>query len=279
VALTLLSTEPSYALPPIRWYAPWETVSWRFERVPRARGELAEAVAQFEFATGRFGTGSRSVPVLFEVSNPESGASERVQAMLKDRLSGKFSFPASLIGEGGRLGIVCLGSPEQVHIGLRLAEQPLVLLQAPVPLEWGYAKAAALILAELVLIATMAATASTVVSAPVAVLVALATWFAGTTVGFVKEYVAAAPAAEMAHLGHAHALHQLGGWLGAVLNPFLRIEAVVLPDFARYHASPHILAGTDVPAALLRAGLTQTAVFVVAAAVAGWLLFRFREFR
>ena len=277
--LTVLSTDPSYPLPPVRWYAPSEKVEWRFAAVPREI--LPEADAEFGLTIGQFGTGSRGVDVRFQFTNPETGESKVVQAPLKDNIRVKFAFPGELVSQDGRLEVTYVGSPENVYIGLRPAEPSLTLRQRPVPLEWGYGKATLLVLGELMLIATMAAMVSTVVSGPVAVLVALATWFAGTSAGFVKEYAEAAAVAEQTaqHVVHSHETEVLTGWLGTVLNPLLEFEAVVLPDFAHYAAAPHIIAGMDVPWSVMQQALTQTLLFVGAGIVVGWAIFRRREFK
>ena len=174
-----------------------------------------------------------------------------------------------------------MGSPENVHLGIRRGEPSLTLRQRPVVLEWGYLKAAVLIVGQLMVIAAFALMASTVASGPVAVLVALATWFAGTSAGFVKEYAEIASHSEqVVHRGgHRHGAEALSGWLGAVLNPLIKVEAKVVPDFERYAAAPHLTRGMDVPNRVLRDALIHTCVYVFGAMFVGWLLFRWREFR
>jgi len=287
VSFTLLSTDPGYK-PAVRWYdqrasdrlSPRETVLWRFVRVPRPRGGAAKADALFEFTHGRFGTGSRAVDVFFEIINPDTGRSKTVRAALKDRVLGEFSFPAHLVGRSGRVDVRYAGNNDDVYLGLRTYEPPLTLRREPVPIEWGYFKGVLLVLAQLTLIMSVATAVSTWVSGPVSILAALVVWLAGTMAGFIKEYVANVEEAAQAvqHAGHSHAPEVLTGWFGAVLNPLEKLLAVVVPDFSRYAAAPHLTAGMDVPGSIMTGALVQTAIYVGLAVTAGWLLLRLRQF-
>jgi len=285
ICATLLTTDPAYAPPVIRRYSKKETIRWSFEGVPEgvaaasAKG-MIQADVTVSLRSGLYGTGSRSVDVFFEVANPVSHRSSKVQAKLKDDRPGSFSFPAYLLRDG-QVDITYLGNAENLIIALRTVEPSLTLRGKPVLLELGYVKATLLIFGQLLLIVAVTAMIATVASGPVSVLVALTTWIAGASAGFVKEYVAIVEShvGPVVKGGHVHGTQPLEGLVGHIVNSMLRIEAVVLPDFARYSVSPFIISGHDVPSGFMLTGLAQTAIFVVAATVVGWVIFRAREFK
>lgn len=277
--LTVLGTEPTYSPPPVRWYGSWEQVRWRFEGIPEAITD--EADARVGLTIGQFGTGSRGVDNLLRFTNPQTGESRTVQVPLKDNLAVRFVYPRDMVSQDGRLEVTWTGSAENVNLGLRRNEPSLTLRQRPVALEWGYMKAAALILGQLMLIAAIALTVSTVASGPIAVLVALATWFAGTSAGFVKEYAEAVTHAERAAQRgvHTHGTDTLSGWFGTIMDPLIKLEAKVVPDFAHFAAAPHLVSGMDVPNRVMRDALAHASIYLFGAILVGWLLFRWREFR
>ncbi len=210
------------------------------------------------------------------ITNPATGESEDIPINLRDRTVSNIHFDRRLIDDKEGLEFRLMNLGDDHLIGHSTEEPPLYLLLRSGSFWASTARSILLIFFQLTLFAALAVAASTLVSAPVAILLTLVAALAGGVKDLLltARGTTAASAPWLLARGAATVQEQLGIWVDYALLQLLRFLA---PGFEVFSSTTFVKRGWAVPWAAVSAAAAYALLYAFVCFLLGYVLFRTRE--
>ena len=191
------------------------------------------------------------------VTNPLTGERLPFEVTLDSDRTLAITFPHSLIDAkaGVEVSVRRLSSGAYV----RLTRGTFQLMRSPMPFEYGYVKSLVMIFFSFLLVVVISITASTFLSAWVAVLVAFAAYFFAEMQEVLLDFMGSLKGEAVGWLGgqafgHVHGMaaeHVADPWYVTAINRMfygaLWVLTHIFPNFDRFDAAPLLTKARDVP--------------------------------
>jgi len=268
----VLSTVPEYAPTGRIYYGPARSPVWRlrgFDAGKLPKGNQTIRATFLVFYTQGLDLIDHT-EVTATVRNPATDESEERRVSLRDKTPTFIHFPRHLIDAGQGIEVAFGGIAPTHRIGHSSKESPIYLRLRP---DWFWASTARsifLVFLLLCLFTMIAVAASTMLSAPVAILLTLVAALAG----WVKMMVVEMRGADVLPAGAATRQEAVGNWIQYLFGKLLIFAA---PGMDKFSSSDFVKRGWSVPWPPVWDAIAYTAVFVLVLFSFGFLLFRRRE--
>jgi len=255
-------------------------IQWRFrglrlERFPAGdiiTGELnvtihrSDGLAQVD----------RQPSLLLRIAEPSHARSETVAASAGGRTL-RFTFSRELVSPDGGVDVTLLDVPEPFVAVVPTDGTAVRLVEKPVLFEWSYLKAAAYVYCRVMLVATIAISASTFLSGGVAALVAFFACLCGVLANFLNRILLAGPGALIVHdYTRVHGEETVrAAW--PVVKVALKVLAALTPNLGRLTGKSYVIDGLDVPGRALLGGIGTTLIYCAVCLAVAHVVFNRKE--
>ncbi len=216
-----------------------------------------------------------------EVRNPATGESKDLPVDLRSKTTSYIHFPRRLID--GEAGVeVTLKDLRPSHrIGYKSKECPLYLLLTPDSFLASTARSILLIFFQLSLFTVLAAAASTLLSAPVAILFTMVVALSGGVKDLIVQGLSqaqlAAPGNPFVLAAHGEATLQEGAWTW-LKYIFTKLLIAVAPSFDRFSSTYFVNRGWTVPWSAVFHGACYALIYIAVCFCLGCAFLKTREF-
>ncbi|HMD54939.1 MAG TPA: hypothetical protein VKJ65_10355, partial [Phycisphaerae bacterium] len=212
----------------------------------------------------------------YDVDNPNAGVQQF--AVVDEQNITTLKLPSTLLGASDL--VIDLRSTVPGH-WITMTQDSVQIVQPPSPFILNLAKSEIVIFFETVLLITIGVTASTVLSWPVALLVALVCYILGNLFVFVTDLASTGglsilTAYQQQQLSGVW-YYQVGSFISGVLVRMLNMLVHLMPDFTKFDSQSFIVQSHDMPWSVLAYNAGWTLAFMFPALALGYLLIRKQE--
>jgi len=287
IQLAVAETQPQFIHKGTHSIQNGRVLQWRFRglkhrRFPRSNtvtGELNIALHPLDAPLEQATTPQedRRPAVTLRIATPARTRSETISVPVSDARASRFAFSRELIDSGGGVDISLLDVPEAYVAEVPGDATALRLVEKPALFEWSFLKAAAFIYCRIMIVATIAISASTFLSGNIAALAAFVICLCGMLAGFLSRILLIGPRALMIHdYGRIHG-EGIARATWPVAEAAIRLLTAILPDLSRLSGKRYIIDGLDVPGRLLLGGIGATLIYCAGCLLIALLILRRKE--